>query len=248
MDCRCKRNRLSPTSHVRTQRGSRTGRSENIEDSRRERCDAPSPPQPTDAKRGRAFALPRLQFEAQTSSRPALEQDSDGYWHDAQRTSLRRNVVVTRFDEGLEDRHRKLDTGACVPAEVVRRHVRRTRGLYGRHVKTSAADEVRGDANHRQSVHEVAGRAHDMVLGATSCLRAERVVRAIDTETNRDDRKVDSQCNGTVVAGVVGFGQVAHWERATASDSKLERLHYAKLRMRDARCSDKCDRSNGEEQ
>jgi len=73
-------------------------------------------------------------------------------------------------------------------------------------------------------------------------------VFAIDTQTKRDEWNVDAQCNGTVVAQLAGVGQVAHRLCSATSNTELEWLECAELRIRDARRSDQCDRGDREEQ
>src|ERR1700687_4967292 len=76
----------------------------------------------------------------------ALEHDSKGNRNEFRLSSSGRNTIVTRFDEGLEARQRKVDTSAGVPAEVVLCLAGESWGCYGRHVEASAADEVRRQA------------------------------------------------------------------------------------------------------
>src|SRR6202165_6107435 len=163
-----------------------------------------------DAKRGRAFALPRQYCEARTSSRPALEHDSEGDRNECHVTSLGRNAVIARFDKRVEYRQRQVDSSAGVPTEVVLGRARKARGRYGRHIQSTAADQIRRHADARQTPHDVARRAHDVELGTTSCLLVKRVVRAIDAKTNGNEREVDAQGDGTDVAGLGRGGQVAH--------------------------------------
>ena len=78
------------------------------------------------------------------------------------------------------------------------------------------------------------GRRHTtlpVALGTNAGLLTKLVVRAIDAQTNRDERQVDTHCNGPVVAQVRGVLQVAHRLRHAASNTKLERLDEPKLRL-----------------
>jgi len=68
-------------------------------------------------------------------------------------------------------------------------------------------------------------------LGTSSCLRGKAVVRAIDAQTNRDERQVDRHRDGTVVTQVRAFFQVGHGLSSAASNTELERLHEPKLRL-----------------
>src|ERR1700738_246211 len=165
-------------------------------------------------------------------SRPALEHDSESDRNVFHLTTVRGlQAIVPRFDEGLEARQRKVDTSARIPAEVVLGGGRDAWGRNCRHIESSAGDQIGRKAGYRQTIHDVARRAHDAELGATSCFRAEGVIRAIDPKTDRDDWQVDRQRNGAVVAGLGGVGQVAHGERATTSYTKLEGLQCAELRV-----------------
>src|SRR5882762_2013247 len=199
-------------------------------------------------KWGRAISPPPFCCAAQTTSRPALEHDADGNRHELDRAVGRRVAVVTRFDERLEHRQRQVDTSAGVPAEVVIGRGGSTSRGDGLHVQSSAADQVRRNADARQTPHDVASRAGDAHLGGNTGLLTKLVVRAIDAQANRDEGKVDTHCNGTVVTQVRGILQVAHGLGRAASNSELERLHEAELRIRYARGGNECDRGDREEQ
>src|SRR2546427_3404834 len=178
----------------------------------------------------------------------SLEHDAEGNRHELHRTSVGRHAVVARFDERMENRQRQVDTSAGVPAEVVVSLARSTSNRCGRHVESSAADQVRRNADARQTPYDVTRRARDVELGRNTRLLTKLVVRAIDAQTNRDEGEVDGHCNGTVVTDIGAGLQVAHWLSGAASNTKAERLQYAELRIRDARSCDECDRGDREEQ
>jgi len=178
----------------------------------------------------------------------SLEHDSERNRNELHRPACDRIAVVTRFDEGVEHSQRKVDTSAGVPAEVVIGRCGPTGRRDGLHVQSSAADQVRRDANVRQTPYDVTGRASDAELGRNTRLLTKLVVRAIDAQTNRDERQIDGHCNGTVVTDSGAGLQVAHGLSSAASNTELDRLEYAELRMRNTRGCDECDRCDREEQ
>src|SRR4051812_46257521 len=94
-----------------------------------------------------------------------LEHDSESNRNELQRSTVDRNVVVTRFDKGLGECNREADTSAGVPAEVVLSAAGKARSSHGRHIDARATDQVGRDANTGELEHDVTGRAHDVELG-----------------------------------------------------------------------------------
>src|SRR6266550_5233541 len=195
-------------------------------------------------KKGEGISPSPVYYAALSPEPTSLKHDAEGNRNELHRAGIGRIAVVTRFDERLEDRQRQVDTSAGVPAEVIVGLARGTSYVDGCHVQAAATDQIRRNADVRQTPHGVSRCAHDVKLGSNASLLAERIVRTIDAQTNRDERQADSQSGGRVVTEACAVLEVAHWLSGAASDANLERLDETELRLRDARGRDECDRGD----